>query len=73
VWVGINKQESQCAAWRRKGGDTHTCSQGKEGESHAKGKRGAEERQNTPLTARRTKESAQKCNRTRSEPRDSSF
>lgn len=26
-----------------------------------------------PLTVRRTKESAQKCNRTRSEPIDSSF
>lgn len=58
----------------RKRGKTlkHGHREKEEGESHAKGEE-EQMRGKTPLRAKRAKESAQKCNRTRSEPADSSF
>ena len=69
VWVGINKHESHWGLWGKKEkDDTHMCSQGKEG-GHAKEERSRREAK----YPEEEEEAAQKCNRTRSEPLDSSF
>lgn len=73
VWEGINKHESHWAVRKRR--RMTPISVHREKRRGRITRKGEEEqtRGKTPLTVRKRKEAAQKCNRTRSEPSDSSF